>query len=149
MICCMAGKVIPPLAPIRIPAGVLSRSKPWSDLTVSPQHRIHFSDWRTELLYGQKEVLVPAKALLGVPGVRVVLDEPVTYYHLLCDRHELVNSNGVISESLHPGEVANTALGESGAALVAAKLGGTANKRKLACSALSVSIGRAICGYAA
>ncbi len=59
------------------------------------------------------EILVPAVKLLGLLGIARAEDfEEVTYYHLLFDRHEIVFSNGVPSESLHLGTQAQMALGQ-------------------------------------
>jgi hypothetical protein len=71
---------------------------------VSPQHRILVSGWQSALHWGADEVLVPARAL--VDGVRVAVDgaaAEVTYYHLVFDRHEIVESEGLLSESYLPG----------------------------------------------
>jgi hypothetical protein len=76
-------------------------------LRVSPQHRLALADTRAELWFGAPDVLVPAALL--VDGARVAIDldcGEVTYHHLLFDRHEIVVSNGLPSESLHPGDVA-------------------------------------------
>jgi hypothetical protein len=51
------------------------------------------------------ESLVPAKALVN--GNDVVIDEPtepVVYYHMLFDEHQVVKSNGIWSESYRPGK---------------------------------------------
>ncbi len=99
------------LAPVRIEAGVLGNRR---DLVVSQQHRIHMSDFRAGLMFDSCDVLVPAKALVGeVPGI--IFDTSfwrTTYCHLLFDRHELVWSEGILTESFHPGETALDALTE-------------------------------------
>ncbi|MBT8454588.1 MAG: Hint domain-containing protein [Alphaproteobacteria bacterium] len=103
----------PTLRPIRIRAGALGADRPFRDLLVSPEHRIKLGDWRAELLFGEAEVLAAAKTL--VDGTSVVVDpvESVTYYHLLFDGHEIVRSNGLLSESLHPGDMALMALDDA------------------------------------
>lgn len=101
----------PNFAPVLIRAGAMGGGLPWSDLTVSPQHRVWVSDWRAELLFGEGEVLVPAKALIDGKGILPAPVHEVTYWHILFDRHEIVRSNGLLSESLHPGEMAESALG--------------------------------------
>lgn len=56
-------------------------------------------------MFGTDEISVPAKKLLGYPGVETIEDDqPVTYYHLLFDQHELLCSSGMWSESLYLGE---------------------------------------------
>ena len=88
------------LAPVVISAGVLGNPRP---LVVSPQHRVLLSDWRAELLFDAAEVLVPARFLIDGDRVYARTGGEVTYVHLLFDRHEIVFSEGVPSESFHPG----------------------------------------------
>lgn len=97
----------PHLQPIRIAAGSLGRNLPERDLVVSPQHRCLVRSRIAERMAGGAEVLVAAKHLLGLPGISVVPpDAPVTYIHLLFDRHELVWSNGTVTESFYLGDQA-------------------------------------------
>ncbi|MDU8944464.1 Hint domain-containing protein [Ovoidimarina sediminis] len=103
-------RAFPHLRPVTITAGALGGGLPWSDLTVSPQHRIRIADWRAELYFGEPEVLVPAKALIDGRTIVEADVEDVTYWHLLFDRHELLLSNGLPSESLHPGQMSLMAL---------------------------------------
>jgi hypothetical protein len=101
----------PNLAAIRIEAGALGPDLPHAALSVSPQHRCLVRSKIAERMAGESEVLVAAKHLLGTPGVSVVpMDQPVTYVHLLFDRHELVWSNGAVTESLYLGEQAMSAV---------------------------------------
>jgi len=89
-------------APIRFAKGSIGNDEA---LMVSPQHRVLISGWKAEMFYGAAEVLVAAKHLVN--GVNVT-QEPmrsVTYHHFLCDRHELVWSNGCLTESFFPGDV--------------------------------------------
>lgn len=90
------------LAPIVITAGTLGNDR---DLVVSPQHGILLNDWRAELYFGQSEVLVRAKNLLGHDGVYRRTGGSVRYTHVLLDRHELVSSEGIWTESLYPGDM--------------------------------------------
>lgn len=94
----------PALRPVRIRAGALGDGLPQRDLVVSPQHRVLLRDWRAELLFGSAEVLVPAKALLDDGRVTVeAAAQEVEYFHLLFDRHELIYTEGAVTESFHPG----------------------------------------------
>jgi len=89
-------------APVIINAGALGNH---DRLEVSPQHRIMLSGNQIELLFDAPEVLVRAKDLIN--GKTIHLDtsnEPVTYYHILFDEHQIVRANGLWSESFHPGE---------------------------------------------
>ncbi len=83
-------------APVRIKAGALGNPR---DLVVSQQHRILITGWRAELFYGETEVLVAAKHLVNDDTIRIEPGARVTYIHLLFDRHELVWSDGVLTES--------------------------------------------------
>ncbi|PQO24467.1 hypothetical protein C2I36_02180 [Rhodobacteraceae bacterium WD3A24] len=94
----------PSLAPVRIAAGALGGGLPLRDMEVSPQHRMLFAGGRAELLFGAREVLVPAKHLVGRPGITRVAGRGVTYVHVMCDRHEILRADGAWSESFQPGD---------------------------------------------
>jgi hypothetical protein len=90
--------------PIRIKANALGKGLPKRDLLVSPQHRILVSDWRAELMFGVSEVLVAAKHLVNDRDIRVATDlDEFEYYHILFESHQTVFSEGLPSESFHPG----------------------------------------------
>lgn len=89
------------LAPVRIPAGTFGDH---GALAVSPQHRLHFAGWQAELYCGEAEVLV--RAIHLVKAGYLLQDHsgrPVTYHHLLFDRHQIIRAEGVWSESYYPG----------------------------------------------
>ncbi len=89
------------LRPVRIRAGALGPGQPAADVVLSPNHRVLVSGWRAELHFGEAEVLVPVKSLID--GSRIIEEtgrRTVTYYHLLLDDHQIVSSNGLLSESL-------------------------------------------------
>lgn len=93
------------LRPIRFLPGSLGEEMPSVPLTVSPQHRMFVADWRAQLLFGEHEVLAPAKSLVNDKTVlRDHSCESVEYYHLLFDTHQLISTNGVMTESFHPGQ---------------------------------------------
>jgi Ca2+-binding RTX toxin-like protein len=95
----------PDLQPVRIAKGALWGAGPDRTMLVSPQHRLLVEGARAELLFGEAEVLVPAKHLIGHADVtRALPAEGVTYIHLLFDRHEIVQSDGLWTESLQPAE---------------------------------------------
>lgn len=78
--------------PVQLRAGVLGAT---AKLVVSPQHRL--------LVPGGEDggVLVPARGLIGQPGVRQMRGrDSITWHHLCLDRHELLRVNGVWTESL-------------------------------------------------
>jgi len=91
------------IKPIRIKAGALGENTPSKDLLVSPAHRMVVSGWRAEMLFGDTEVLVPAKALVNDSTITVANDlAEFEYFHILFDQHEIVMSNGAPSESFYP-----------------------------------------------
>lgn len=101
----------PSLRPIRIQAGAMGNGTPLNDLIVSPQHRVLVRSKIVQKMFGEKEVLVAAKQLVAVDGIDVVDDvEAVTYYHFLCNQHEIVFANGVQTESLYTGPQAMKSL---------------------------------------
>jgi len=83
------------------------------NLKVSPQHRMLLSGWKAEMLFGEPEILVPAYTLID--GKRVVRKpyEIVTYVHILFDAHHVVQTHGVLSESLLPTDYALASWGQS------------------------------------
>lgn len=103
----------PHLHPVLVRAGAMGDGLPWRDLVLSPQHRVWLSDWRAELFFGEPEVLMPVKALMNGETILPAPVTSVTYYHILFERHEVVISNGLRSESLHPGNMAISALDEA------------------------------------
>jgi hypothetical protein len=92
------------LRPIRIDAGALGCGLPERDLVVSPQHRLLVRSKIADRMFQSREVLIPAKKMVSVKGISVVeACAPVTYFHLLFDRHEIVFGNGLPAESLFLG----------------------------------------------
>ncbi len=91
----------PEFAPVRIAKGYFGAEE---DICVSPQHRVLVRGWQAELYFGCDEMLVAAKDLLGHDGVSRAPCDLVTYVHLLFDQHELLNTQGLVSESFLPGD---------------------------------------------
>ena len=101
----------PQLQPVRIAAGALGADGPERTMLVSPQHRVLIEGARAEMYFGEAEVLVPAKHLVGLAEVsRALPEEGVTYVHILFDRHEIVLSDGIWTESFQPAERTLSAL---------------------------------------
>ncbi|MEO1563116.1 MAG: Hint domain-containing protein [Pseudomonadota bacterium] len=88
------------LAPIHFMKGAIGNTRA---LRVSPNHKVLLSGWRVQLLFGEDEVLVPAKFLVNGDTIYAYRSDDVEYYHILLDEHALVLSNGIWSESFHPG----------------------------------------------
>jgi hypothetical protein len=72
-------------------------------LSVSPLHRILIRDSLAELMFGEREVLVTARDLVNGGTVRQQAGGWVEYVHILFDRHQIVTSNGMTTESFLPG----------------------------------------------
>jgi hypothetical protein len=101
----------PHLCPIRIRKGSFGKDCPSRDLLVSPQHRIAVSSVSMELYYADPVMLAPAKGLIdGTTITQEPPDRGVEYIHILFDQHELVNVEGIWSESFFPGAVTLGAL---------------------------------------
>ncbi len=99
------------MAPVVIEAGTFG---PHDRLRVSPQHRIFLQNSQAELMFGQSEVLVAALHLVNDVTVRVDRSEAeVEYFHILFDRHEIVWSEGLETESFHPGRATLDGMGQA------------------------------------
>ena len=91
------------LRPVRISKGALGDAVPTQNICVSPQHRTVVGNWKSELLLGHSDVFCAAKHL--VDGQGVTYDhtaKSVNYFHLHFDKHEILLSAGMWSESFDP-----------------------------------------------
>lgn len=101
----------PALRPIEFAAGALGAGLPDRPLALSPQHRVCRGGWKAELFFGHPEVLVPAQTLVNGDTIRrAAPQQSVTYVHFLLDGHQIVRSNGVLSESFFPTALSLTGL---------------------------------------
>ncbi|WP_298292260.1 Hint domain-containing protein [uncultured Litoreibacter sp.] len=96
-------------APIRFDAGVLGNSRA---LWLSPQHRVQFKGWQADYLFGERAVLVAAHSFVDGRTVRRVEGSFVTYFHVMFDRHEIIFSEGVPTESFFAGDTTLRAMDE-------------------------------------
>lgn len=103
------------LAPVRVPGG----PRP---LLVSPQHRMLLSDYRAELLFGEREVFVSATHLAEYGAAETIAGGTVTYIHLLLDCHHVIEAEGLATESFHLGSTGLETLSEAGRASLFAAL---------------------------
>lgn len=94
----------PHLKPVLIEKGALGNGLPERDITVSPQHRFLVVNERTQLYFDEHEVLVAAKHLINNRQIRQIDSMGLTYVHFMCDRHEVVLSNGAWTETFQPGD---------------------------------------------
>lgn len=102
----------PDYAAVHIAAGALGDNLPERDMLVSPQHRMLVTATRAELMFGEREVLVPAVHMVGLPGVTRATGQGVTYVHIMFDRHQIVRGDGAWSESYQPGVLSVAGLEE-------------------------------------
>lgn len=105
-----------PMSPVRLNAGAFGRHR---TLWLSPQHRVLIRDPRAELLFGEAEVLVAAQDLVNGTSVMPVPGGEVTYVHLLFDRHQVICSEGLATESFQPGPVILSAMDDAERAEIA------------------------------
>ncbi|SMY09032.1 Hint domain-containing protein [Flavimaricola marinus] len=97
-------------APVRFEAGTIGNAR---DLYLSQQHRILLTSPLAELYFGATEVLIPARAMIGAPGITIAPRPEIDYVHLLFERHQIVLAEGASCESLLMGDVAlNRLVGE-------------------------------------
>ena len=106
----------PHLRPVVIPKATLGNAQ---DLLVSQQHCLLLN-------VGESSVLVRAKHLAESPGpIRIAHGKrQVHYHHLFFERHQILWSNGALSESFFPGPQALKSLKPQDRARVLAHIGG-------------------------
>lgn len=86
--------------PVLISADALGPGRPSTDLVVSPQHRIFVGGGQLGAFF-ESEALAPAKSLTGLLGVRHMRGKrDITWVHFAFETHEVVYSNGCLTESL-------------------------------------------------
>lgn len=90
------------LVPVCIKAGALGENAPEGDTYVSPEHRMLIAGQKAELMFGEREVLVAARDMVGRPGVEQVVKD-VCYVHIMFNEHQIVFADGAWSESFQPG----------------------------------------------
>ncbi|PIV72918.1 MAG: 2,3,4,5-tetrahydropyridine-2,6-carboxylate N-succinyltransferase [Rhodobacteraceae bacterium CG17_big_fil_post_rev_8_21_14_2_50_65_11] len=89
-------------APVVIEAGAMGAH---DRLVLSPQHRVLVQHHMAELLFGEGEVLIAAKDLVNDRTIRIREGGEIEYLHLLFDEHQILWSDGLPTESFHPGPV--------------------------------------------
>ncbi|MBV2360821.1 tandem-95 repeat protein, partial [Thalassococcus sp. CAU 1522] len=103
----------PHMKPILIQKGSLGHNLPEHDMLVSPNHRMLVANDKTALYFEEREVLVAAKHLTGLPGVDEVRTLGVSYIHFMFDQHEVVLGNGAWTESFQPGDYSLNGIGNA------------------------------------
>ena len=90
--------------PVLVKPGALGPGMPARALTVSRQHRILLAGPEVDRRTGAAAVWVPAKDLVGCPGIGYErLRTRVTWCHLRLAHHAVLVTGGAFTESLYPG----------------------------------------------
>ena len=87
-------------APIVFEPGTLGHH---DRLVLSPQHRVLVTHHMAELLFAEEEILVAAKDLVNGSSIRSVERDEIVYFHMLFDSHQIIWSQGLLTESFLPG----------------------------------------------
>ena len=95
-------------APIVFTKGAIGNAREFS---VSPNHRMLLSGWRATLLFGERDVLVPAKALVNGETIYASTTRQIEYFHILFDAHQIIFAEQTPTESLYTGDYALEGLG--------------------------------------
>ncbi|MBB4022153.1 MULTISPECIES: Hint domain-containing protein [Actibacterium] len=101
------------LKPVLIRKGALGGGLPERDMMVSPNHRVLCASDRALVNFREREVLAAAKHLVNHRGIQVVDTLSTTYIHFLFDRHEVILSNGIWTESFQPEEAVLDGMGNA------------------------------------
>lgn len=96
----------PTLRPVQIGADRFGPGAPSHPLTLSPQHRVFVSGPEIQYFFGQECAFATAKHLADQSDVQKN-GAGITYYHLLFDRHHVIRSNGLWTESLFANRAQN------------------------------------------
>jgi hypothetical protein len=96
-------------APVVFEQGSIDNSKP---MVLSQQHRVLIKSPMAELYFASPEVFVPAKAMIGSPGISLRNSSQIEYAHLLLDQHHILKAEGALCESLFMGDVSDTLLSD-------------------------------------
>lgn len=83
-------------APVVFAPGSIGNAR---ELVVSQHHRIMLNLPIAEVLFGSAEVFVAAKHLAGLPGISIREQDSILYTHFMFDRHQVVESDGALTES--------------------------------------------------
>ncbi len=83
-------------APVVVPKGAFGNTR---DLVLSQEHRLLLRAPEAELLFGYTDVLIAAKHLCGFEGIHIRPGGTIRYVHVMFDQHQIVETDGVLSES--------------------------------------------------
>lgn len=98
-------------APVAFEQSSLGEGVPSHRLMVSRQHRMLVDSIVSKRMFGTSQTLIAANKLIGLPGITSVTDLGfVTYWHFMCDAHEIVFANDAPAETLYLGAQAQRSL---------------------------------------
>lgn len=101
------------LRPVLIRKDALGVGRPLRDMRVSRQHRILLQGPEVQDFFGCDQVLIAANKLVGLPGIEADAEcSEIQYFHIVTLNHEVIEAEGVCSETLLPGPMAKEAMGE-------------------------------------
>lgn len=107
--------------PVHIAAGALGAGCPEKAVRLSPHHRVLVESRIVERMCDNPVALVPARALVDLPGVRHMRSaQMVTYYHVLTAQHIVLDVDGLPAETLFLGHIAMRLLSRRQRAEIAA-----------------------------
>ncbi len=101
------------LIPVRVKPNAFGPGCPTKDIVLSPNHRVLVKGAQAELYFGEDEVLVAIKALInGTTVQQEAACSGISYFHLLLDGHHIVDTCGLMSESLFLGDQSMLAISD-------------------------------------
>lgn len=93
--------------PVRFEKGALGGETPRKPLVVTGNHRMLCASRLVERMFGCSEVLIPAKRLVGLPGISLCAEGSATeFFHLELETHSVICANGALTETCLIGHVA-------------------------------------------
>lgn len=110
--CTLDGNAIAPADyPLRIKADALGELRPMQDLIVGPRFRILTSHPGCAALFDSAEALAPVADLFdGDTILRLRPPEDFEFFNLMCDSHQIIEANGLDTETYHPGDYGVTVM---------------------------------------
>ena len=100
----------PKLQPVVVRKDVFGEGLPNHDLVLSPSHKLWLESEVASLYLGEREVLVATKHMVNGRSVHHIAAPEVRYIHFMFERHELVLSNRIWTESFQPGDMSLSAI---------------------------------------
>ncbi|MGL5011163.1 MAG: Hint domain-containing protein [Paracoccaceae bacterium] len=91
-----------------IEAGALGPNMPTQRMVMSQHQCLLVEGPRTKLLFGEREVFVPAGHLVGYPGISLATTAPAAFIYIMCEAHEVIWLDGIWTESFRSGRVDDT-----------------------------------------